>query len=94
MYEGVSRITLHSFIVVIMIGIFNYLSQYLMFRSVQHINPSEGSLIHYYQVVQGYILGYIFLNESMNTLGILGMLMIIANGVLLFLKDHVFKKNL
>ena len=87
MYEGTHPLTIKNVSIVALIGFFNYFYQYFMYRSVQQVKPSEGTLIHYSQIVIGYTIGLLFFDEQMNLYGLWGTGMIILNGIILFLKD-------
>ena len=76
------------------VGLFTYLSQYLVTYSFRHANPTTLGPFCYTVVLFSGILGWIFWNEIPNTISFLGMILVIAGGVLSVYFEQKYQKNI
>lgn len=78
--------TLHFALLMVLLGISALASHLLMTKAYQHAKPSTLAPFSYTQMLFAGLIGYVFFNQQPDLLGLVGMLVIVAGGLLIFSK--------
>ncbi len=76
--------TLYFALLMVLLGISALVSHLWMTKAYQHAKPSTLAPFSYTQLLFAGLIGYIFFNQIPDFMGLLGMLIIVAGGVLVF----------
>jgi drug/metabolite transporter (DMT)-like permease len=77
---------LHFALLMVLLGISALVSHLWMTKAYQHAKPSTLAPFSYTQLLFAGLIGYIFFNQIPDFMGIVGMLIIVAGGLLVFSK--------
>lgn len=78
--------TLHFVLLMVLLGISALVSHLLMTKAYQHAKPSTLAPFSYTQLSFAGLIGYVFFEQTPDLMGLLGMLVIVAGGLLIFSK--------
>ena len=78
--------TLHYALLMVLLGVSALVSHLLMTKAYQHAKPSTLAPFSYMQLLFAGLIGYIFFNQIPDAIGMVGMLIIVAGGLLVFSK--------
>jgi drug/metabolite transporter (DMT)-like permease len=76
--------TLYFALLMVLLGISALVSHLLMTKAYQHAKPSTLAPFSYTQLLFAGLIGYIFFNHLPDFMGLVGMLVIVAGGLLVF----------
>ena len=76
--------TLYFALLMVILGVSALVSHLWMTKAYQHAKPSTLAPFSYTQLLFAGLIGYIFFNQIPDFMGLLGMLIIVAGGVLVF----------
>ena len=85
--------TLHFVLLMILLGISALISHLLMTKAYQHAKPSTLAPFSYTQLLFAGLIGYIFFDHTPDFMGLVGMLIIVAGGLLVFSKVSYKKQE-
>ncbi len=85
--------TLYFALLMILLGISALVSHLLMTKAYQHAKPSTLAPFSYTQLLFAGLIGYIFFNHLPDFMGLVGMLVIVVGGLLVFSKVRYKKLN-
>jgi drug/metabolite transporter (DMT)-like permease len=78
--------TLHFALLMVLLGISALISHLWMTKAYQHAKPSTLAPFSYTQLLFAGFIGYVFFNQTPDLIGLIGMLIIVAGGLLVFSK--------
>jgi drug/metabolite transporter (DMT)-like permease len=78
--------TLYFALLMVLLGISALISHLLMTKAYQHAKPSTLAPFSYTQLLFAGLIGYVFFNQTPDLMGLVGMLIIVAGGLLVFSK--------
>lgn len=78
--------TLHFAILMVLLGVSALISHLFMTKAYQHAKPSTLAPFSYTQLLFAGLIGYVFFNQTPDLMGLVGMLIIVAGGLLVFSK--------
>lgn len=78
--------TLHFTLLMVLLGISALVSHLLMTKAYQHAKPSTLAPFSYTQLLFAGLIGYVFFDQIPDLMGLVGMLVIVAGGLLIFSK--------
>ncbi|MDI1360780.1 DMT family transporter [Methylotenera sp.] len=78
--------TLHFALLMVLLGISALVSHLWMTKAYQHAKPSTLAPFSYTQLLFAGLIGYVFFNQIPDLIGLVGMLIIVAGGLLVFSK--------
>jgi len=78
--------TLHFALLMVLLGISALVSHLLMTRAYLHAKPSTLAPFSYTQLLFAGLIGHVFFNQQPDLMGLVGMLVIVAGGLLIFSK--------
>lgn len=73
-------------LLMVLLGISAVVSHLLMTKAYQHAKPSTLAPFSYTQLLFAGLIGYVFFNQLPDLMGLLGMLVIVTGGLLIFSK--------
>lgn len=73
-------------LLMVLLGISALVSHLLMTKAYQHAKPSTLAPFSYTQLLFAGLIGYVFFNQLPDLMGLIGMLVIVAGGLLIFSK--------
>ncbi len=76
--------TLYFALLMVLLGISALVSHLLMTKAYQYAKPSTLAPFSYTQLLFAGLIGYIFFNQVPELLGLIGMLIVVAGGLLVF----------
>jgi drug/metabolite transporter (DMT)-like permease len=85
--------TLYFALLMVLLGISALVSHLLMTKAYQHAKPSTLAPFSYTQLLFAGLIGYIFFNHLPDFMGLVGMLVIVAGGLLVFSQVRYKKLN-
>jgi len=81
--------TLYFAILMVILGVSALISHLLMTHAYQHAKPSTLAPFSYMQLLFAGLIGYAFFNQIPDMIGLIGMLVIVAGGLLILVKRRV-----
>lgn len=78
--------TLHFALLMVLLGISALVSHLLMTKAYQHAKPSTLAPFSYTQLLFAGLIGYVYFDQIPDLMGLVGMLVIVAGGLLIFSK--------
>lgn len=78
--------TFHFALLMILLGISALVSHLFMTKAYQHAKPSTLAPFSYTQLLFAGLIGYLFFNQIPDFMGLVGMLIIVAGGLLVLSK--------
>jgi drug/metabolite transporter (DMT)-like permease len=84
--------TLHFVLLMVLLGISAVVSHLLMTKAYQHAKPSTLAPFSYTQLLFAGLIGYLFFAQTPDSMGLVGMLIIVGGGLLVFSKIS-YKKS-
>jgi len=70
----------------VLLGVSALVSHLLMTKAYQHAKPSTLAPFSYMQLLFAGLIGYVFFNQVPDAIGMVGMLIIVVGGLLVFSK--------
>lgn len=78
--------TLHFALLMVLLGISALVSHLLMTKAYQHAKPSTLAPFSYTQLLFAGLIGYLFFDQIPDLMGLIGMLVIVVGGLLIYSK--------
>ncbi len=78
--------TFHYALLMVLLGVSALVSHLLMTKAYQHAKPSTLAPFSYMQLLFAGLIGYVFFNQIPDAIGMVGMLVIVVGGLLVFSK--------